>query len=338
MIIPNRSICSRGPRVAQLAAVAVAAALSAPSVHAMVITPTFTSNFVTDFGANATAAENSWKAAANIYTANFSDPININITVDAVAGTSVFGESSTSLYGYSWATMYAAVVADAKTANDATAIGVGGSITAADPAGAGAGPWWVSRAEAKALGLLANDTSNDGTTTFGAGYPFTFYTGSGSISAGTYDFRGVAAHEIAEVMGRLGISGGTIGGYANSHSLIDAFSYTGAATRGLGGGAGNYFSINNGTSLLKLWNNSNGPGGDGLDTRDWAPQSQGGTGAPDSYNQYSSGNVVNPVTPVDLQLMDVIGYDLVPVPEPSTGALAVAALGTLAFIRRRMRA
>jgi hypothetical protein len=197
-------------------------------------------------------------------------------------------------------------------------------MTAADPTG-GAGTWWVSRAEAKAIGLIADDLSNDGTTTFGAGNPFTF---SGPIAPGTYDFEGVAAHEISEVMGRLGISGGTIGSFANSYSLIDDFSYTGAGTRGLGKGAGNNFSIDDGTTLLKLWNNALS---NGLDSRDWAP------GTNDSFNQFSNSGVVNPISGVDLRLMDVIGYDriLAEAPEPSTGVLLVGALLVGGLIRRR---
>ena len=49
--------------------------------------------------------------------------------------------------------------------------------------------------------------------------PFTF---SGAIAPQTFDFQGIAAHEIAEVMGRIGLSGGN-----NTFSLIDNFSYTG---------------------------------------------------------------------------------------------------------------
>ena len=39
-----------------------------------------------------------------------------------------------------------------------------------------------------------------------------------------------------------------------------------------------------------------------LDTRDWA----GGTN--DAFNQFSSSGVVNPISAVDFQVMDVIGY------------------------------
>jgi len=298
--------------------------LSAPAFAAMVITPTFTAGFSSSFGVNAAAAQAAWISAANVFTANFNDNIHINITVDAVAGTSIFGQSSTFLNSTTYANLRTRVVADATTPDDALAISAGGSMTLADPTG-GAGTWWVSRSEAKAIGLIADDLSNDGTTRFGAGNPFTF---AGAIVAGTYDFKGIAAHEISEVMGRLGISGGTIGSSSNSYTLIDDFSFTGAGARGLGGGAGNNFSIDNGTTLLKLFNNA---AANGLDTRDWAP------GSNDSFNQFSNSGVVNPISDVDLRLMDVIGYNRIAVPEPATGTLLVAAIA-LGFIRRKLRA
>jgi hypothetical protein len=278
----------------------------------LVITPTFTDNFNTNFGANAAAAQAAWMAAAAVFTVNFIDNIHINITVDAVAGTSVFGESSTPLLSIPYANLRARVVADATTNNDAIAIGPGGSMTAADPTD-GTGTWWLTRSQAKALGVIPDDMSNDGMTTFGAGNPFTF---SGPIAPNTYDFQGIAAHEISEVMGRLGLSGGSVNSTANSFSLIDNFSYTAPATKGLRGGPGNNFSIDNGTTLLKLWND---PTANGLDSRDWAP------GSNNSFNQFSDQGVVNPVSAVDLQLMDVIGYDLVPVPTVATAVGAAAA-------------
>ncbi len=164
-------------------------------------------------------------------------------------------------------------------------------MTATDPTGGQA--WFVTRAQAKAIRLIADDQNYDGMTTFGAGNPFTF---SEPIAASTWDFQGVAAHEISEVLGRVGLSGN--GGY----SLLDNFSYTGPGAKGLNGGPGNYFSIDNGRTLLKLFNN---PQDNGLDSRDWAP------GTNDAFNQFSAPDVLNPVSAIDLQLMDVIGYDLV---------------------------
>ena len=206
-------------------------------------------------------------------------------------GTKAFGES----FANNPVHFVCGVVCDGsvtarETQNDKTAIGPGGSMSATDPTN-GAGTWFVTRPQAKALGYISDDMSDDGGTTFGAGNPFTF---SGAIVPGTFDFQGIAAHEISEIMGRIGLSGGN-----NSFSLIDNFSYTGPGTKGLRGGPGNSFSIDNGTTLLKLFNDSTA---NGLDTRDWA----GGTN--DAFNQFSSSNVVNPVSAVDFQVMDVIGY------------------------------
>jgi len=257
----------------------------------MIITPTFTSGFNTNFGANAAAAQAAWIAAAKVFTDAFSDNIHINITVDAVTKAGVFGESFPGLVSISYADLFHQVSAFASTPNDAIAIGPGGSMTATDPTN-GTGKWQLTRAQAKALGHIPDDTSDDGGTTFGVGNKFTF---SGPIASGTFDFKGICAHEISEVMGRLGLSGGS----NNTFSLIDNFSYTGAGMKSLGGGANNFFSINNGVTLLKKFNDTTA---NHLDTRDWAP------GTNDSFNQISNGSVVNPVSAVDLQLMDVIGY------------------------------
>ena len=210
----------------------------------------------------------------------------------------------------SYAELFDRVSAYASTKNDAIAIGPGGSMTATDPTN-GNGTWQLTRAQAKALGFIPDDMHDDGGTTFGVGNSFTF---SGPITPNTFDFRGVAAHEIAEVMGRFGLSGGN-----NSFSLIDNFSYTGAGMKALGGGAGNFFSIDNGVTLLKAFNDS---AANHLDTRDWA----GGTN--DAFNQFANVGVVNPVSAVDLQLMDVIGYGRV---NPN-GSL-IETVGHITFLR-----
>jgi hypothetical protein len=213
--------------------------------------------------------------------------------------------------------LVARFTAETLTQNDQIAIGPGGSMSAGDPTN-GAGTWWLTRSQAKAFGLIPDDMLNDGATTFGAGNPFTF---SGAITAGTYNFQGIAAHEISEVMGRLGLSGGTVGTTSSSFSLIDNFSYTGIGTKGLRAGPGNFFSIDNGTTLLKLWNDSTA---NGLDSRDWAP------GTNDAFNQFSAPGVINPVSAVDLRLMDVIGYDLV---VPSAAAAVAADFRASGIVR-----
>jgi hypothetical protein len=142
-------------------------------------------------------------------------------------------------------------------------------------------------------------------------------------------------HEISEVLGRLGLGGGTIGALANRYSLIDLFSYSGAGARvlGNGGGAGaGSFSIDNGTTLLKQYEDSFTTG---LDLRDWA----GGTN--DSFNQFSNSGVTNPVSDVDLREMAVIGYDRnvgAATPEPSSVFLLAIFVVAADLLRRRRAA
>lgn len=256
----------------------------------MVITPTFTANFSTNFGANATAAMDAWVAAAKFFTDAFSDDIHVNITVDAITKPGAFGESFPGIKTIPYSDLFERVSASASTLNDVIATGPGGSMTPSDPTN-GTGTWALMRAQAKALGYIADDMADDGGTTFGVNNPFTF---SGQIVPGTFDFKGVAAHEISEVMGRTGLSGGS-----NRFSLIDLFAYTAPGARALSGGAGNFFSIDNGTTLLKQFNDTTV---DHLDSRDWQP------GTNDSFNQFSNAGVQNPVSAVDFQVMDVIGY------------------------------
>ena len=323
----NTSLFKPSRRI--VATLGVAVCLTPSAFAALVITPTFTAGFNTAFGANAVAAQNSWIAAANQFSTLYSDNIHININVDGVAGTSVFGQSQFGLNSISYANLHTRLVADSTTPNDVAGLAVGGSIPLVDPR-SDAHTYYLSRAQAKALGYIGDDLLNDGTTTFGAGNPFTF---SGPITAGTYDFQGIALHEISEVMGRLGLSGGSVGANLNTYSLIDLFAFTGPGARGMSAGPGEFHSTDNGVTLLKLWNNALL---NSLDTRDWAPSSQGGTGAPDAVNQFSNSGVVNGFTPVDRQLMDSLGYDLIAVPEPTTGALLAGGLA-LGFCLRRFK-
>jgi hypothetical protein len=296
---------------------------SAAPAHAagLTITPTFTSNFASLMGA---AGETAWENAAAVYTSTFSGPVlnplgqNLNITVDAVAGTNVFGESSFFLTPISYSALQSVMSANAALTGNPdqlASVAAGGSLSTANPDPAAT--YWLNTAQAKGLNVTSY-TGTDGTTTFGAGNPWFF--GTNGTPANQYYFEGVALHEISEVMGRQGLKSGTIGGSPDSHSLLDLFAYTGAGARSLTNGDNAFFSIDNGTTLLKEYNNNTV---NGLDSRDWFSP----TGLPaDAYNQFSNSGVDNLFTAVDQRVMNVIGYNLphqAPVPEPSTFWMAI---------------
>jgi hypothetical protein len=124
-------------------------------------------------------------------------------------------------------------------------------------------------------------------------------------------------------MGRLGLCGATLSS-TTSYSLADDFSYTGAGAKSPGNTAGS-FSIDGGTTSLKTFNDASS---NGLDCRDWAP------GTNDAFNQFSNSGVTNPVSAVDLRLMDVLGYDSA-VPEPATVSLVALGLVLLVGVKKR---
>lgn len=238
--------------------------------------------------------------AATQFTSRYTDSINVNIKVVATPGTKDLGSSDTFFDTVpSYNNLRAAFAADSKTADDATTVGAGGSLpSGADPI-AGAHIYNVTRAQAKALGLRADDMQNDGTFNFGGGQKWTYDPNNRQV-AGKFDFIGVAMHEYSEIMGRNSIMADPkYDPTTPNYCAFDLFHYTGAGVRGLNSGPGRSFSFNNGTSLLIAFND----GGNGGDLQDWAGP------APDSFNAAGPTNEQDDLTPVDLQTMDVLGYD-----------------------------
>jgi hypothetical protein len=114
------------------------------------------------------------------------------------AGT--LGESSAIQPGFfHFDTMKSALVNDAKSASDLTSVGY---MPASDPTGGAT--YKLSRAESRALGLMAGDGAGlDGSVGFNSGEAYTFDPNHRALP-GKVDFIGVAEHEISEVMGRFG--------------------------------------------------------------------------------------------------------------------------------------
>lgn len=301
---PNEETSTKYPGSGKLAFLAILAAtvLATGPASALNINLSYAPD-ATFTNAGLSAADITAMKAANDYaksqlTSRFNDNINVNIMITAVPGTSTLGQSSSPIRSVNdYATLRAAMVSDSKTPDDATALGAGGSIPAADPI-PGNHVYFVTQAQAKALGLIPDDAgTSDGTFTFGGGHMFTYDPNNRAV-AGKIDFIGTALHEFTEIMGRIGNMGD---GMPDPEFMqMDLFHYSSAGVRGLNKGPGRSFSIDNGTTLLKAFNDFNANMGD---LQDWAD------GTNDSFNAFSSDGVLNDLSEVDLRVMDAIGYD-----------------------------
>ena len=229
----------RAQRVrARLALAAIFASMLAAggTASALTINLTFDNANLTAAGLSAADITNMKAAcasAATQFSSRYTDPINVNIRVTASPGTSDFGSSTTffdSVVSYN--NLRAAFAADAKTADDATTVGAGGSLpSGADPI-ATAHEYNFARAQAKALGLRPDDMLNDGIFNFGGGHPWTYDPNNRNV-AGKFDFIGVAMHEYSEIMGRTSVMGDTLGTGTPQYCAFDLFHYTAAGARGL---------------------------------------------------------------------------------------------------------
>ena len=249
--------------------------------------------------ANAPAAfKSAIQSVVQFYESRFTDPVTINIAVgyQEVGGSSLdsgaLGESLSFLSNYSYSQVKNALTQDAKSSDDTASAA---TLPLLSPV---AGDYWLSTAEAKALGLAAASASLDGYIGFASGNLFDFNTSDG-ITAGKYDFFGAAAHEFSEVMGRMLLVGEPLGGSAHAYDALDLFHYSAPGLRDFVGTTPGYFSFDAGVSNLNDFNtNPNG------DFGDWAASA-----GPDSYLAFISSGVVNPVTTNDLRAVDVTGWD-----------------------------
>ena len=283
--------------------------------------------------------------AASLFESTFNDAVTVNITVSwgsvkgNTIGAGVLGSSWVPWYtGYSLAQVTSYLTAAKSSANDVSGIS---NLGLTSPAG---NSFVVPFAEAKALGMIpGNRTAVDGY--IGFGYTPASYTLSSTapVASGTYDFVGVAAHEIEEVLGRLSTLNGSSS--PTSATIFDLFRYGAPGVENFSRSAASYFSIDGGITNLNPFNVSGGG-----DRSDWGATT--GT-AFDIQQAYLPSGKRLVISPADLVALDVLGWDsnaavtagptgttgggitAASVAEPASVSLLMLAVMTLPILRRR---
>ncbi len=246
--------------------------------------------------ANSAEVKSAFQGAIAVYQNMFANPVTINLHVgwgellgSPVTSLGVAGMSGFGTFSYSQMQTY--LRATATSITDQTAYA---NFSATSPIGAGT--FTMTPAQAKAIGLAGASSSIDGYIGFGTGYGFDFNRTDG-ITAGSYDFTGVALHEISHVLGRvsgLGSSGATNG------LAIDMFRYKAPGSTSFSYNEPAYFSTDGGQTNLGTFNAS------GTADRDSWVSTPG-----DAFSAYAIPGIVNDLSAVDKMVMDVLGWNTV---------------------------
>jgi hypothetical protein len=259
------------------------------------ITPTFDVSITSD--PNAAAIEAAINTAIANIESRFSDPITVNIKFQKGGG---LGSSSTFFGTVSYATFLAALKGDAKTSDDATAVGLLPNV-ATNPVN-GATTINVKTANFRAVGIIVNPPAGQPDGTIGLN---TSITSPGSPgTTGTYNLIPVVEHEIDEVLG-LGSSLPSVP--ASTIFPQDLYRYSAVNTRSFTTvNSLAFFSIDGLTSFAQFDNQN-----DGGDFGDWQSNPIPAGVLPKVQDAFATPGA-NPALSVELNALDVVGYDRVP--------------------------
>jgi hypothetical protein len=347
-------------KIKHLAVVTGMALTGIGSSGAMTPANALTFNF-TPTATTSQQAIDGFTAAGNMWSSLFTDNVTININIDYLAlGSGILGQAGSSSNYYSYQSVYNALNSDKTTADDTRAVNSLSNSstyktfinhTTDNPNGNGSltaytydsGYVEVNNANAKALGLIGNNNSADASISFSSLFTWDFDRSNG-ISSGTFDFVGVAAHEIGHALGF--VSGvdyidGTLDLASNSSAIaaLDLFRYS-TASKAVGaiditaGTSDKYFSLDNGATKIASFATGSVLG-DGYQASHWKDNLSLGIMDPTS----APGELLQ-ITNNDAQALDVIGWNrrntaIVPEPADFAGTLICAAFGVKLVLKRR---
>jgi hypothetical protein len=344
-------------------------------------TPTnaLTFNFTPATGTSQQAI-NGFAQAGSFWSSLFTDnvTVNININFSNLGGTTL-GVASTYTQQFSYANVYNALSTDKKSVDDTSAVNSLANSstfnmllnrTSTNPNGAGSAVTYldhngndnnslieVGTANAKALGLIGGSNADlDASISFSNQYIWDFDRSNG-ITTGSYDFTGIAAHEIGHALGFFsGVDSLDANPSAPDNSLtnvtpLDLFRYSLESKNAKTTDNKNvidftadkrdkYFSLDGGTTKIASF--ATGVNfGDGRQAGHW--QDNGGLGIMDPTT--APGELLA-LTGNDIRAFDAIGWDrsavsygATAVPEPSNllGTFIFAAFGVRMIVNRKQK-
>lgn len=253
--------------------------------------------------------------AASYFDTLLTDPITVNISVGfdeiGAAPIAASGEGEGGPLGGTDITYGALQQALAAHLTSAAQEEMLTNLPATDPTGGGANVY-ISPAEEKAWGMLpANATALDGEIGFNT-TSFENFDPNQRNDPSTVDFIGVAEHEIAHALGRTSENAQ----FPAYYSLLDLTRYAAPGVLASPSTASPYFSVDGGNTVLNYYDTKTDPA-------DWAASA-----GPDAFDAMSQFGTEDPVTPVDVTLMNVLGFAVAGTSPPTPSPKAPPGPGT----------